>query len=409
MRKENMPSIDLYEFLIDDSKRGVASLIDIIKDKKDKLNLTNLQLADFLSIDKSTLDRLLSRIESGETKSIDFIQILKLSEFFGLDISSISKHYVASLKPFDIGELDKARIAKYVIDRFDIDGLKSIGFINDKNDIRAIEKRIVTFFGLNSIFEFESVDHLSLFSRTKNKSDNKMREFWLNSAIYQFERISNPNDFDSETLKLLVTKIKPHTRDEKSGFLRVIKALYNIGVTVIVQPYLIRTQVRGATMLVNDKPCIIITDFNNSYPTIWFALMHELYHVLFDFDLLESWKYHMTDNTSSNLTLANEEYANTFARELLFPLKNIDFVSSFINSHALIVEYADKHLIHPSIIYSFYCYEKNRNGTNLYSKYSKYILSSKDILKIVKTNPFDKVKLEDGIQRIKQILEPIIN
>ena len=117
----------------------------------------------------------------------------------------------------------------------------------------------------------------------------------------------------------------------------------------------------------------------------------------------------MTDNTSSNLTLANEEYANTFARELLFPLKNIDFVSSFINSHALIVEYADKHLIHPSIIYSFYCYEKNRNGTNLYSKYSKYILSSKDILKIVKTNPFDKVKLEDGIQRIKQILEPIIN
>lgn len=408
MRNKDYNPLDIYEYLINDNQKKENSLIDIIKEKKDEFNLTNLQLANFLSIDKSTLDRLLTRIESGETKSIDFIQILKIAQFFGVELGLISKYYVASLKPAQVGEIDKARIAKYIIEQFDIDGLKNIGFIKDKNDIKAIEQRITTFFGLRSIFDYDKINQVSLFSRTKNKSDDKMREFWLNSAVYQFEKINNPNRFDISTLKVLVTKIRSHTTNEKSGFLRVIKALYNIGITVIIQPYLIKTQVRGATMLVNNKPCIIITDYNKSYPTIWFALMHELYHVIFDLEILQSLKYHMTDKTSSDFTLANEELANIFARDLLFPLKNLEFVTPFITSEALVNEYAINNNIHPSIIYSFYCYERNKAGKNVYSKFMKYIPTSEKLLTAVQSNPFESINITDGIDKIKEILEPIL-
>ena len=45
-----------------------------------------------------------------------------------------------------------------------------------------------------------------------------------------------------------------------------------------------KTQIKGATFVINNKPCIVITDFNKNYGTIWFSLIHELHHVLFDLD-----------------------------------------------------------------------------------------------------------------------------
>jgi len=63
--------------------------------------------------------------------------------------------------------------------------------------------------------------------------------------------------------------------------------LFNIGITIVFQPSLPKTQIRGATFLINDKPCIVITDFNKNYATIWFALIHELHHVLFDLETID--------------------------------------------------------------------------------------------------------------------------
>ena len=43
---------------------------------------------------------------------------------------------------------------KFIDDNFDLDTLLEIGFIKSKTDYDAIEKRVVTFFGLNNIFEY---------------------------------------------------------------------------------------------------------------------------------------------------------------------------------------------------------------------------------------------------------------
>lgn len=391
---------DIYKFL---EHSETQSLFDLISKKREEMSLSNLQMSKILDIDKSTFDRLLKKIEDGDSSSIDFFTILKICNLFGIDIQEISEIYASSLKPESIGELEQARKANYIINQFDLKGLKDAGFIESITDFKQIEKRIVDFFRLDSIFQFNSEIGMALFSRTKANSQDKMREFWVRSAFYQFEKINNLNDYNRDALLAIIPKIRPYTRFEEKGFLTVLQALYNAGVTVIVQSYLSKTQVRGATIAAKNKPCIVITDFNKSYATLWFALLHELYHVLYDFEELKTWKYHLTGE--NDIYLLREDDADYFAREMLLPKEKLDFVKHLINSPALVAEYAEKNKVHPSIIYSFYCYEeKKQNGKDFYGLYQKYFGKPDKTLQVVKTHPWDKESIYQEIEIVKKRL-----
>jgi HTH-type transcriptional regulator/antitoxin HigA len=89
-----------------------------------------------------------------------------------------------------------------------------------------------------------------------------MKDFWIKSSYKYFELIDNPNDYSRQNLVELIPKIKPYTQNVETGLLTVFQALFNIGITVVFQPSLPKTQIRGATFLIKNKPCIVITDFN---------------------------------------------------------------------------------------------------------------------------------------------------
>jgi HTH-type transcriptional regulator / antitoxin HigA len=73
---------------------------------------------------------------------------------------------------------------------------------------------------------------------------------------------------------------------------------------------------------------------------------------------------------------------------MLLPKEKLDFVKHLINSPALVAEYAKKNKVHPSIIYSFYCYEeKKQNGKDFYGLYQKYFGKPDKTLQAVKTHP----------------------
>ena len=391
---------DIYKFL---EHSETQSLFDLISKKREEMSLSNLQMSKILDIDKSTFDRLLKKIEDGDSSSIDFFTILKICNLFGIEIQEISEIYASSLKPESIGELEQARKANYIINQFDLKGLKDAGFIESITDFKKLEKRIVDFFRLDSIFQFNSEIGMALFSRTKANSHDKMREFWVRSAFYQFEKINNSNDYNRDALLAIIPKIRPYTRFEEKGFLTVLQALYNIGVTVIVQSYLSKTQVRGATLVAKNKPCIVITDLNKSYATLWFALLHELYHVLYDFEELKIWKYYLTGE--NDIYLLREDDADYFAREMLLPKEKLDFVKHIINSPALVAEYAENNKVHPSIIYSFYCYEeKKQNGKDVYGLYQKYFGKPDKIFQVVRTYPWKKESIYQEIETVKKSL-----
>lgn len=391
---------EIYELLESDSS---VSLKELVSQRMNELGITSFrQLANLVDIQHNTLDRLLS----GDTQKVDLFSMIKLDEFLGIGISQIVSVYVNSLRPEFVGELVRARNVSYIIKQFDLTGLKKAGFIDSTTDFEHIERRITRFFELDSIVEYDREIGEVLFSRTKTHSDDKMRDFWVRSAIHQFKRYENPNDYNRAALLTLITKIRPYTRFEEKGMFTVMKALYNIGVTVIVQSYLAKTQVRGGTFVVNGKPCIVVTDYNKSYATLWFALLHEVFHVCYDFeDLKQGFVYHLSED-ARDLQLMREDDADYFAREMLFRQEKLDYISHAINSPSIVAAYAEKHSVHPAIIYAFYCYyEKKQNNKDLYAQYQQYFGKPDKALQMVRSNPWDKETIWQEIETFKKRFE----
>lgn len=126
-------------------------------------------------------------------------------------------------------------------------------------------------------------------------------------------------------------KIRPFTRDIENGLVQVAKALYKVGVTVIFQPSIEKLQIRGATFSCNKKPCIVLSDLQKNYPTLWFTLLHELHHVLYDFDEINKRVFHLSSG-EGDIFLMNEERADNFATEYLLSEARLRYAIGYINS-----------------------------------------------------------------------------
>ena len=374
---------------------------DLIEEKKEQLNISSdRQLSQLMGINKDTL----SRIISGESKKVDLISIIKISNFLDLKIEDTVKVYVSSLKPESISEIEGNRKANFIVRNFDLDGLKKIGFIKSKTDFKAIEERIINFFRIDTIFDYNNMVAYPLFSKSKRSSNDFMNDFWIKSAFENLDSINNKNEFDFDEFKKLIPKIRPYSRLETNGLLTVIKALYIVGITVIVQKYVSKTSVKGATFMVNGKPCIVLTDYYGRYDLLWFTLFHEICHIYYDLDDLKRNMYHQSGYPDA--LLLNEERANRFAREMLFSDEKMNFVKPSINNHHIVSEYSKQNNVHPSIIYGFYLYDNPSKRSNLYPKFNKHLISSESAIKIVKMNIWTAA---DPREEVKRIMEEISN
>lgn len=364
---------------------------ELYEKKRDELKLSDRQIQKMLGIDGNTLKPILD----GDAKQINFINIIKLSHFLSIHINNLAEIYLPNLSTEQIGEIQKAKETSYIIENLEVSALQNIKFFNKKMTTKEMVERVKKFFGLNSLYEYTRNELYSVFSRTKRDSNLLMRNFWVQSAMVQFRYINNPNFYDRQALVELIPKIRPYTRDVKNGLIKVLKALYNVGVTVIYQPSLEKVQVRGATISVNRKPCIVLSNLQQNYPTLWFVLLHELHHVLYDFEEIEKRTYHISSN-EGDLFLMDEEKADNFATDYLLNESRLKYASNFIESHTMIEKLASQWGVHSSIIYAIYCYQ-----TKQWSLYNKYIPKMNEALELLNTHPFEKETLMEAVQELK--------
>lgn len=362
----------------------------LFKRRIHELGITQSRAEAVLGIEKKSLNSILNK----EAKRVDIITIIKLAQFLNLPIEDFIKVYLQELPSEQIGDIEKARRNNFIVQNFDVSQLYKSKFIASKIDYDSIEKRIVQFFGLNSIYDFGKEIVTPAFSRTKRSSSDLMREFWVQSALYQFKRLKNPNSYSREQLIHLIPKIRPYTKNVKKGLVTVVKALFSIGITVIYQKSLPNISVRGATFVVDEKPCIVINDLYKRYPTLWFSLMHELHHVLYDFDEIQQLKYHLTGQPDLWL---KEEKANDFAREYLFDKQRSKYIKPFINEVVLVKEYAEKAQIHPSIIYNFYMYDNNSWG-----KFKNQMPNINIAIDNLNVNVWESESIKETTERLKE-------
>ncbi|MHA4808036.1 XRE family transcriptional regulator [Flavitalea flava] len=382
------------------------SLFDLIEKKKESLGLSNLQLGTILNVSKSTFDRILKNIQENDLKDIDFFILLKLTQFLGVSIEDISQNFVATLNVESIKELEYARMANYIYENFDLKSLRKVGFIDTLTDFNKIENRIRLFLGIESIYTYTSnSSYIPAFSKTKRNASQLMKEFWVKSANAYFEKINNPFPYNRTLLIDLIPKIRPYTMNLEDGLKTVAQALFNAGVTVIFQQSLPLTQVRGATFIIHNKPCIAITDLNKNYSTIWFALLHELHHVLYDFNEIKKQVFHLTGEP--DLFLLQEPLADEFAREYFFSDDKCRYIAPYIESPHLVAKYARECQVHPSIIYNFFAYYADVNGLgSMWGKINWAQPNVQHALSFMDINTFKSETLDNNA---KQLLQTVYN
>lgn len=391
---------EFYKMLrpVDAWSGEVRSIKEIFEAKLAKHGITQNQAEQLLNMQKRSLDGILD----GTAKRVDVINLLKLGQFLGLETEALLKLYLNELPRDMVAELDDTRRKNYILSNFDIKNLIKAGFIKPKSDFKEIEERIVSYFNLPSIFHYSNGSYFPAFSKTKKSESSAMREFWVRTAYTFFESINNPNDFDREGLVNLLPKIRPYSMNVSHGLRTVTQALFNLGVTVIYQPKLPTTQVRGATFIIDDKPCIVLTDLNKNYATVWFALLHELHHVLYDYDKIQGQVFHLTGEPDLFLI---EEAANNFAHNYFLPPERAKLVYKFIDNKLVINNLAKEGQIDPSLIYNFYCHDMEAAGRgNYWGKYKHLLPDVKIALKDINVNPFDHDRIEQTVQYLKETI-----
>jgi len=311
-----------------------------------ELNLKQSQVCQYLEIESRSLQGLLD----GTAKRVDYALAIKMRNFLGLSAEEMEKFFIVQNEEVKQEDTLSRQVA-FVTSHFDLTTLHNIKFLDKNSPFKNIVARLEDFFGLASIEDYALAKKSVFFSKSKRTPRDQMREFWVRSATHHVELLENPYPYNRKELLELVPRIRVCTTNVEKGLLTVLQALYRVGVTVVYQPQVPNVQVRGATFAVNGKPAIALTDFRKSYATLWFALIHELHHVLYDWDALQAGPAHLTGDP--DLFLLNEDKADRFAREFLFSQERSNYIRPFLGNPFMVQRYADQCQVHPSIIYSF--------------------------------------------------------
>tara|TARA_R110002049_G_scaffold304060_4_gene498955 strand:- start:4613 stop:5875 length:1263 start_codon:yes stop_codon:yes gene_type:complete len=352
-------------------------LIELFEQRLTDLSITKNQACIILDIEHKTLDTILE----GVVKKIDFLNILKLSYFLDIPHNDfIDQYFDLTFNGYN-KDIETVKKRSFIVKNFDLPQLKKSGFINSINNFEKIEQRLNEFFDYDTIFEFGKNKVTAALSSGKRKTSKKSLDFWFEAVCKSVDKTPNPYEYDRKGLIEFFPKIRSHCIDVEKGLLAVSQKLFTLGVTLIIVPkYNKDLHLRGATFFRGGKPCIALTKYTQFYPTIWFSLIHECYHILYDWDVIRKETFHFSievknqeDQNKSNIINGyqiDENSADYFAREYLFSNEKLKRVAAHIDEPLFIEKFAKENHIHPSFIYSFYLWDYGSDSN--YGKFYKF-------------------------------------
>jgi HTH-type transcriptional regulator / antitoxin HigA len=312
--------------------------------------------------------RTINAILDGNFKYLDPISLMKIANFLNVSSDEILKECLSYMSANTQIQLEDSKKRTYILDNFNLHALKKDGVISSIKDFGHIEKCLLRAYGLKDIYEYSELDKLhGLFSSIKaTLKDARPKKNFKNKAIKICNSIVNSNSYNQDDLKAFFPRIRAYSLDVETGLLRLIRELYKLGITVVIHPSLSLSGARGLTIESNGKPSIILTDIGKKYSTLWFTLIHELYHVVFDWEDILAGRLHVTDD--DEFVNDKELKANEFAREYMFPRKRLEEISTKISDPVIVKDFAIESNVHYSIIYDNFCYD-NPDQYPLYSRF----------------------------------------
>lgn len=388
---------------------SVTSLREELGTFMQETGITKTKVAELLGLKsyKNVTDILDGKEEITLKCAIGIANLIGISQEKLLDSAN------KEIKALDI---DGIKYASFLYSNFDCKVLKNLKLFGSNDTDEQMCKRLTEYFGYHSIFEYKVPisPKSALFSKRKvsaqEKRDQLMMNFWLTTAQRSFVEMNNPNEYDRELLKDFVLKrIKQYTSDVNSGFSIAIYVLYQLGVSVLVQDYITGTHAYGVSLIVNGKPCIVLTALGGHYYKLWITLLHELYHILNDWNYLQQIGCMISDESQGEL-FVSESDADRFACNCLMPQSLYGKLELIIDSKTKVNQLAQKLGIHPTIVYGIYLEQiqdkiKKKKGFEKHV-YLKNILQTKETkcLKNITYNPIEEGDIRTAVKRVKKAL-----
>lgn len=359
MSKDTSDSDDILKRLFEPKPIKIKdTLDDLFVQRLESLDIPKTTALNIMGMSVRTLEGIIS----GQQKMLDYTQLIKLANFLGIEIEQVATLYLEKVKEVhnvgnDINRTNE--MVEFINEKFNLAELKKVGLIKSLTDYDEIIKSICNYFGLKNIFEYSEPDLNIAFSSGKRAKRNCSIKNWVYLAEQTCIELRNPNKYSREDLIEYFSEIRWQSMDVDNGLVNVIKHLFQLGITVVFIPSFPSLHIRGATFEVNNKPCIALTDYVGFYPTLWFALVHELYHVLFDWDEIRLSNYHLSQEGQKNLDSQsqNEIEADNFAREYFFSKEKTREVGTLINDQEFVRQYAISNNVDPSFAYVFYAFD----------------------------------------------------
>lgn len=369
------------------------TLKDIFNKRVEELKINPTDVLEIVGISYRPLQGILS----GTQKTIDFTNLIKLSNFLQIPKERVIQLYMEALeKGFPDESTISPEVVKFIKENFDLTAFKKANFISSVSNFKEIERKLLDLYKLKTIFEYQKPKVDIAFSAGITKPKNELtRTEWIRAAEIIFEEIDNPYDYDRKALIDYFPQIRWHSTLVDKGLIEVIRDLYKLGVTVIYQAPLQGLHLHGATFQVNGKPCVVLTNYRGFYPTLWFALIHELFHVLFDWQEILTNGYHLSDADNEILSVVEkEEEANHFAREYLFSDEKLSNVKAHINNEQFIKEFAANNHVHHSFIYVFHAFDAKAGNGVPWKRAATYNPNFKPLISMLE-NPWENRKPTD--------------
>jgi len=223
------------------------------------------------------------------------------------------------------------------------------GWISEADQFETIENELRRFFLVPSLDEQPKMEVALRTSRRGNPELQRAQIAWSYRCLYLASTMRVAN-YNPATVKDAIPELRKLAA--RPELVRDIPAtLRDLGIRFLVVQHLPKTGIDGAALWIEDSPILAMSLRYDQIDKFWHTLFHELFHILYrdgyriDVDLEDS-------ESSGEIDLI-EQRANEEAANALIPKEALDSfirrVSPFYKKEK-IVQFANRHKIHPGII-----------------------------------------------------------
>lgn len=232
----------------------------------------------------------------------------------------------------------------------------------------SLSEQAIEMLKLLKINSYENFDVAYSNLRVSFMQDDGEKEpiaVWINLCEEEIELQNNDLDniqFSLQKLKneLPMLKYIALNEDVEQSINNARKVLNEIGVYVVLREAITNCKVRGVLTTYRKKPAIYLSGRFKTHDNIWFALIHEIAHLLFHYNNQD------TIVLSENDILNQEDEANVFARSFFVNKEDFDeFKLKSDFSISSIVGFANEQNVSPGIIVAFLQHDKSIKHSEL--------------------------------------------